>query len=69
MKIKICKKYIQINKLQNKLIKAFPNDTVTIKKCLSMCKECKHQPVAKVKGSKFKTSRISELITHIENKF
>ena len=68
MKIKICKKFNNLNKLQNKLSQAFPNDTIIIEKCLSMCKVCKHQPVAKIKGAKIKSSRISELITQINKK-
>ena len=65
MKIKICKKFSKRNKLQNKLSKAFPNDTIIIKKCLNLCKICKHQPIAKVKGKRFKAKRISELINKI----
>ena len=65
MKIKICRRYTNITKLQNKLTKAFPNDTIIIKKCFSMCKICKHQPVPKIKDTKLKSSRISELISHI----
>ena len=65
MKIKICKKFSKRNKLQNKLSKAFPNDTIIIKKCLNLCKICKHQPIAKVKGKRFKAKRISELISKI----
>jgi len=66
MKIKICRKYTNINKLQKKLSKAFPDDDVVIRKCLSMCKICKTQPVAKAAKKKFKAKRISKLIEKIE---
>jgi len=68
MKIKICKKFSKVNKLQTKLNKAFPEDKILIKKCLNLCKICKHQPIAKVKGKRFKAYRISELITKIQKK-
>ena len=68
MKIKICKKFSKVNKLQNKLTLAFPDDTIIIKKCLNLCKICKHQPIAKVKGKRLKASRISELISKIKKK-
>ena len=68
MKIKICKKYTNINTLQSKLTKAFPDDAVVIKKCLDLCKICKHQPVAEVNKKKLKASNISKLITKIETK-
>ena len=68
MKIKICKKYTKINTLQNKLTKAFPNDAVVVKKCLGLCKICKHQPVAEINKKKLKASRISKLIAKIETK-
>ncbi|HHD79513.1 MAG TPA: DUF1450 domain-containing protein [Epsilonproteobacteria bacterium] len=68
MKIKICKKFSKLNKLQHKLTIAFSDDTIIIKKCLNLCKICKHQPIAKVKGKRLKASRISELIGKIETK-
>ena len=66
MKIQICKKFSKVNKLQKKLTKAFPDDTVMMKSGISMCKVCKHQPVAKVDGKKQKAKRISKLISKIE---
>lgn len=66
MKIQICKKFSKVNKLQKKLTEAFPDDTVVVKSCISMCKVCKHQPVAKVEGKKQKAKRISKLISKIE---
>ncbi len=66
MKIEICKKFSKVNKLQKKLTKAFPDDTITIKSCISMCKLCKKQPVAKVSGNKFKAQRIAKLIDKID---
>ncbi|HFQ61717.1 MAG TPA: DUF1450 domain-containing protein [Epsilonproteobacteria bacterium] len=66
MKIKICKKFTKVNKLQNKLSKAFPNDDIIIKKCLNLCKLCKHQPIAKMKGRRLKAKRITELISKIK---
>jgi len=66
MKIQICKKFSKVNKLQKKLTKAFPDDTVIVKSCISMCKLCKKQPVAKVAGKKTKAKRISNLISKIE---
>ena len=68
MKIKICKKFSKVNKLQNKLTLAFLDDTIIIKKCLNLCKICKHQPIAKVKGKRLKASHISELINKIKKK-
>ncbi len=65
MKIQICKKFSKVNKLQKKLTKAFPDDTIIVKSCISMCKLCKTQPVAKVKGKKQKAKRISKLISKI----
>jgi len=65
MKIQICKKISKVNKLQKKLKKAFPDDTITIKSCISMCKMCKKQPVAKVKGKKLKSQDIVKLIDKI----
>ena len=66
MKIEICKKFSKVNKLQEKLLKAFPDDTITVKSCISMCKLCKKQPVAKVSGNKFKAQRIAKLIDKID---
>ncbi len=66
MKIQICKKFSKVNKLQKKLAKAFPDDTVIVKSCISMCKLCNKQPVAKVDGTKQKAKRISKLISKIE---
>jgi hypothetical protein len=66
MKIQICKKFSKVNKLQNKLTTAFPDDTIVIKKCIDMCKLCKNQPVAKVKKKKLSAKRISTLIEKIE---
>jgi len=68
MKIKICKKFSKVNKLQRKLTIAFPDDSIIIKKCLNLCKICKHQPIAKVKSKRLKASRISELISKIKKK-
>ncbi len=66
MKIQICKKFSKADKLQKKLAKAFPDDTVMVKSCISMCKVCKDQPVAKVDGKRQKAKRISKLISKIE---
>jgi len=66
MKIQICKKFSKANKLQKKLTKAFPDDTITIKSCISMCKLCKKQPTAKANGKKLKAKRISILISRID---
>ena len=66
MKIQICKKFSKVNKLQKKLTKAFPDDTVIVKSCISMCKLCKKQPEAKVKGKRLKSQRISKLISKID---
>ncbi len=66
MKIQICKKFSKVNKLHAKLANAFPDDTIIIKKCISMCKLCEKQPVAKVKGKKLKAKYISTLISKIE---
>lgn len=65
MKIQICKRFSKANKLQKKLTKAFPDDTVIVKSCISMCKKCKKQAVAKVDGEKLKSQRISKLISKI----
>ena len=66
MKIQICKKFSKVDKLQIKLTKAFPEETIKIKSCINMCKKCKDQPVAKVKGKKLKAQRISRLIDKID---
>ncbi len=66
MKIQICKKFSKANKLEKKLTKAFTDDTVIVKSCISMCKVCKKQPVAKVDGKKQKAKRISKLISKID---
>jgi hypothetical protein len=66
MKIQICKKFSKVTKLQKKLTKAFPDHTVSVKSCISMCKLCKKQPVAKAKGKKLKSKRISKLISKID---
>jgi len=66
MKIQLCKKFSKVNKLQAKLTKAFPDDIIIIKSCISMCKACKKQPVAKVKSKKLKAQRISKLISKID---
>lgn len=66
MKMQICKKFSKVNKLQKKLTKAFPDDTIIVKSCISMCKLCKKQPVAKVAGKKQTAKRISKLISKID---
>ena len=66
MKIQICKKFSKVNKLQKKLTKAFPDDGIILKSCISMCKLCKKQPVAKVDGNKQNAKRISKLISKID---
>ena len=68
MKIQICRKFSKVNKLHAKLSKAFPDESIVIKKCISVCKVCKSQPSAKIKGKKFKAKRISTLITKIEDR-
>ena len=68
MKIQICKKFSKVHKLQRKLTKAFPEDTIIVKSCISMCKLCKKQPVAKTRGKKFKSQRISKLISKIDER-
>jgi len=65
MKIQICKKFSKVNKLQKKLTKEFPDDTITINSCIGMCNMCKKQSVAKVKGKKLKSQRIAKLIEKI----
>lgn len=66
MKIQICKKFSKIDKLQEKLSQAFPDDTITVKSCIDMCKHCKKQPVAKASGEKIKAKSISKLISKID---
>lgn len=66
MKIQICKKFSKVDKLQKKLTKAFPEEAIKIKSCINMCKKCKDQPVAKVKGKKLKAQCISKLIDKID---
>ena len=65
MVIQICKKFSKVNRLQKKLTKAFPDETITVKSCISMCKLCKKQPVAKVNGKKKQAQRIEKLISKI----
>ena len=65
MKIQICKKFSQVNKLQRKLTQAFPDDTIVVKSCINQCKLCKRQPAAKVNGKKQKAKSISKLIFKI----
>jgi uncharacterized protein YuzB (UPF0349 family) len=65
MKIQICKKFSKVSKLQKKLTEAFPDDATIIKKCISMCKACKTQPVAKVAGKKLTAKNISKIIDKI----
>ena len=66
MKIQICKEFSKVNKLQKKLINAFPDDTIIVKSCINMCELCKKQPAAKVKGKKLKAQRIVKLISKID---
>jgi len=68
MQIQICRKFLKINKLHTKLSEAFQDETIIIKKCISVCKVCKSQPSAKIKSKKFKAKRISTLITKIEDR-
>ncbi|HSR73881.1 MAG TPA: hypothetical protein VLL31_03485 [Sulfurovum sp.] len=65
MKILICKKFSKADKLQKKLAQAFPDDSVTVKSCIDMCKHCKKQPVAKAGGEKIKAKSISKLISKL----
>ena len=62
MKIKICKKFAKINKLN----KAFPDDMIVVTKCLSSCYACKHHFIAKVRGKEVKAKRISILISKLK---
>jgi hypothetical protein len=66
MKIQLCKKFTNINKLQKKLASTFEEDTIVIKSCIDMCKNCKHQPAAKADGTKLKAKHISKLILKIK---
>jgi len=66
MKIKICKRFPKIKKFHKKLTNAFPNDTITVKSCINMCKRCKKQPVAKVDGVKMKGKSIEKVIDKIK---
>jgi len=67
MKIKICKRFSKIKKFHKKLSKAFPDDDIIINSCISMCKTCKKQPVAKADGVKMKWKSIGKIIDKIEN--
>ncbi len=67
MKIQICKKFSNVDKLQKKLEKAFPDDTITVKSCIDMCKQCKNRPTAKICGKKIKAQEISKLISKIDD--
>lgn len=67
MKIKICKRFPKIKKFHKKLSKAFSDDDIIIKSCISMCKTCKKQPVSKVDGVKMKGKSIRKIIDKIEN--
>ncbi len=66
MKIKICKHFPKITKFHKKLTKTFPNDTIVIKSCISMCKTCKKLPVAKVSVVKIKGKSMGKIIDKIE---
>ena len=66
MKIKICKHFPKIKKFHKKLTKAFPNDTIIMKSCISMCKTCKKLPVAKVDGVKIKGKSMGKIMHKIE---
>ncbi len=68
MKIQLCKKFSKVHKLELKLTQAFPDETIVVKSCISMCKQCKKQPVAKVNGKKLKAQRISKLISKIDER-
>jgi len=65
MKIQLCKKFSKADKLQKKLVEAFPDDTITVKSCIDMCKRCKKQPVAKADAEKLKAKSISKLISKL----
>lgn len=66
MKIKICKHFPKVKKFHKKLTKAFPDDGIIIKSCISMCKICKKVPVAKVGGVKMKEKSIGKIIKKIQ---
>ncbi len=66
MKIKICKHFPKNKKFHKKLFKAFPDDDILIKSCISMCKRCKKQPVAKVDGVKMKGKSMEKIINKIK---
>ena len=66
MKIKICKRFPKVNKFHKKLTKAFPNDTITVKSCISICKICKNQPVTRADGVKIKGKNMGKIINKIE---
>jgi len=68
MKIKICKNYKNINKLEKKLKLAFPDEKVIIKGCIDLCKICKEKPTAQTKSRRFKAADISSLIEKIKEK-
>jgi len=53
-------------KFHKKITKAFPNDDIIIKSCISMCKTCKKQLVAKVDGVKMKGESIKKTIKKIQ---
>ena len=65
MKIQICKKFSNVKKLEKQLAKAFPEEKIKVKSCISMCKKCKELPMAKVAGKKKKAKSISKLIEKI----
>ncbi|WP_309500097.1 hypothetical protein [Sulfurovum sp.] len=65
MKIQVCKKFSDTNKLQKKLAKAFVDDTITVKSCIDMCNICKQKPTASIDGTKLKAQSISKLISKI----
>ena len=67
MQIQICRKFSKVNKLHTKLTEAFPDESIMIKKCISMCKVCKSKPSARIKGKKIKAKGIPTLITKIED--
>lgn len=66
MKIKLCKKFTDIKKLDKKLSKTFGESSVKVKSCIGMCKQCKEKPVAKVNGKKLKGKNIRTLIDKID---
>ena len=66
MKIKICKRFPKTKKFHKKLSKAFPDDEIIIKSCISMCKTCKKQPITKVDVVKMKGTSIGKIINKIE---